>query len=183
MGAASAAWFLGAGAERWARGQCLWAGGQCRGRAANAVGGRGRTSGNGRAGCGLGRACWSAVVTRKVWENVGRHPNRNSQIENALRRAISGQTFSRRAKGAACSVPAVTGRWSSLLFFKPPPGPGFWADAKLAGHGRLAARSWTTPDPPGNIGNVSTLDDAVAAFNPLCACPIPNASRLASQAR
>src|SRR5262249_36371938 len=33
------------------------------------------------------------------------------------------------------------------------------------------------------IGNVSTLDDAVAAFNPLCACPIPNASRLASQAR
>ncbi len=34
-----------------------------------------------------------------------------------------------------------------------------------------------------NIGNVSTLDDAVAAFNPLCACPIPNASRLASQAR
>jgi hypothetical protein len=34
-----------------------------------------------------------------------------------------------------------------------------------------------------NIGNVSTLDDAVAAFNPLCACPIPNASRLAPQAR
>jgi len=34
-----------------------------------------------------------------------------------------------------------------------------------------------------NIGNVSTLDDAVAGFNPLCACPIPNASRLASQAR
>jgi hypothetical protein len=27
------------------------------------------------------------------------------------------------------------------------------------------------------------LDDAVAAFNPLCACPIPNASRLAPQAR
>ena len=26
-------------------------------------------------------------------------------------------------------------------------------------------------------------DDAVAAFNPLCACPIPNASRLAPQAR
>jgi hypothetical protein len=34
-----------------------------------------------------------------------------------------------------------------------------------------------------NICNVSTLDDAVAAFNPLCACPIPNASRLAPQAR
>ena len=34
-----------------------------------------------------------------------------------------------------------------------------------------------------NIGNVSTLDDAVAAFNPLGACPIPNASRLAPQAR
>jgi hypothetical protein len=34
-----------------------------------------------------------------------------------------------------------------------------------------------------NIGNVSTLDDAVAAFNPLCAFQIPNASRLASQAR
>ena len=34
-----------------------------------------------------------------------------------------------------------------------------------------------------NIANVSTLDDAVAAFNPLCACPIPNASRLAPQAR
>jgi hypothetical protein len=29
----------------------------------------------------------------------------------------------------------------------------------------------------------TTLDDAVAAFNPLCACPIPNASRLAPQAR
>jgi hypothetical protein len=34
-----------------------------------------------------------------------------------------------------------------------------------------------------NIGNVSTLDDTVAAFNPLCVCPIPNASRLAPQAR
>ena len=34
-----------------------------------------------------------------------------------------------------------------------------------------------------NIGNVLTLDAAVAAFNPLCACPIPNASRLAPQAR
>ena len=33
-----------------------------------------------------------------------------------------------------------------------------------------------------NIANVSTLDEAVA-FNPLCACPIPNASRLAPQAR
>jgi hypothetical protein len=27
-----------------------------------------------------------------------------------------------------------------------------------------------------NIGNVSTFDDPVAAFNSLCACPIPNAS-------
>ena len=34
-----------------------------------------------------------------------------------------------------------------------------------------------------NIGDVLTLDAAVAAFNPLCACPIPNASRLACQAR
>jgi hypothetical protein len=34
-----------------------------------------------------------------------------------------------------------------------------------------------------NIGNVSTFDDAGAAFNPLCACPIPNASRLAPRAR
>jgi hypothetical protein len=37
--------------------------------------------------------------------------------------------------------------------------------------------------PRTNIGNVSTLDAAVVAFNPLCACPIPNASRLAPQAR
>ena len=34
-----------------------------------------------------------------------------------------------------------------------------------------------------NIGNVSILDDAVAAFSPLCASPIPKASRLAPQAR
>ena len=34
-----------------------------------------------------------------------------------------------------------------------------------------------------NIGNGSTLDNAVVAFNPLCACPIPSASRLAPQAR
>ena len=33
------------------------------------------------------------------------------------------------------------------------------------------------------IGVASTLDDADAAFNPLCACPIQNASRLAAQAR
>jgi NADPH:quinone reductase-like Zn-dependent oxidoreductase len=34
-----------------------------------------------------------------------------------------------------------------------------------------------------NIGTVSTLDDAVAAFKPLCACPIPNASRRVPQVR
>ena len=32
------------------------------------------------------------------------------------------------------------------------------------------------------IGDVSTLGEAVAAFNPRCAYPIPNAPRLAPQA-
>jgi hypothetical protein len=36
---------------------------------------------------------------------------------------------------------------------------------------------------PTNIGNASTIGDAIAAFRPPCACPIPNASRLAPQAR
>jgi hypothetical protein len=38
-------------------------------------------------------------------------------------------------------------------------------------------------DEDSDIENVSTLDDAVAAFSPLCASPIPKASRLAPQAR
>jgi hypothetical protein len=34
-----------------------------------------------------------------------------------------------------------------------------------------------------NIGDVSPLDDAIAAFNQPRACSIPDASRLAAQAR
>jgi hypothetical protein len=33
------------------------------------------------------------------------------------------------------------------------------------------------------VARAVDIDNAVAAFNSLCACPIPNASRLAPQAR
>jgi len=45
---------------------------------------------------------------------------------------------------------------------------------------RLLVRPKSSPT---HIGNVATLDDAIAAFKPLCACPSPNVSRLAPPVR
>src|SRR5262249_28553746 len=107
-----------------------------------------------------------------------------SDVAAYLRKLFTARIPSVRPDSSASRVPARL-RWAATRSRAAPCAP-IRARSKASrtrspGIGRSArvrdARLRT------NIGYVSTLDDAVAAFNPLCACPIPNASRLASQAR
>ena len=112
-------------------------------------------------------------------------PIPGDRVRDAFDRALIG------AHGAALDlVAAYLSRAGTLEADESGRTPGILAVTAAEGGPNALCLSWHRQGGRGprrarrlERGNVSTLDDAVAAFNPLCACPIPNASRLASQAR